>query len=80
MLPKKGLKVPNTEDRRETTVTISDSNGEAVSKESETVKVVSLGIAGISELTRLKNRSSGLGYLNCTCKSITQSASADCTG
>ena len=50
---------------RETTLTISDWTGEPVSMESEIVRVVSLSTTEISEITRLKIRSSESGYLNC---------------
>ena len=48
----------------ETTLTISDSNGELVSMESKIVRVVSLRTTETSEITRLRIRSSGSGYLN----------------
>ena len=47
----------------ETTLTILDSTGETISTESEIVRVVSLCTMEISEMTRLKIQSSGLGYL-----------------
>ena len=49
---------------RETTLTFSVSTGEIVSMESQVVRVVSLSTTEISEITRLKIRSSGKGYLN----------------
>ena len=49
---------------RETTLTISLSTGELVSMESEIVRVVSPSAMGISEMTRLKIRSSGSDTLN----------------
>ena len=48
----------------ETTLTISDSTGESLSMGFEIVRVVSLGTRKISEITRLKIRFSGCGYLN----------------
>ena len=49
---------------RETTLTVSVSTGEAVLMESEIVREVSLNTSEISEIIRLKIRSSGWGYLN----------------
>ena len=48
----------------ETTLTMSVSAGEPVSMETEIVRVVPLSTTEISEMTRLKIRSSGSGYLN----------------
>ena len=50
---------------RETTHTISVSTGEPLSMEYEIVRVVSLGTTDKSEITRLKIRFSGSGYLKC---------------
>ena len=49
---------------KETTLTISVSTCEPVSMESEIVRVFPLSTTEISEITRLKIRSSGSGYLN----------------
>ena len=49
---------------RETNLTIPVSTGEPVSLESEIVRVTSLSTTEISEITRLKIRSSGSEYLN----------------
>ena len=48
---------------RETTLTISDTTGKTVLVESEIMRVVSLSTTEISEITRLKIRSSGWGTL-----------------
>ena len=44
---------------RETTLKISDSTGEPVRMQSELLRVISLTTTKISEITRLKIRSSG---------------------
>ena len=48
---------------RETTLTISASTGDPISMESETVRMVSLSVMEISEITRLKIRWSGCDTL-----------------
>ena len=48
---------------RKSTLSISVSTGEPLSMESEIVRVVSLSTIKISEITRLKIRSSWSGYL-----------------
>ena len=50
--------------RRKTTLTISVSTSEPVCMVSEIVRMVSLSTTEISEITRLKIRSSGYEYLN----------------
>ena len=71
---------------RETTLTTSDSSGELVLIESEIMRVVYLCTTEISEITRLKIRSSRFWYLNvsftldCTIhKNITQKINYDQT-
>ena len=67
---------------RERTLIILDSTGKLVSMESEIVLVLSLSTTEISEITRLKIRSSWSRYLEISTKSIdsghpAQSAQAD---
>ena len=58
---------------RETSPIILDSTGEPVSIESDIVRVVSLSTTEIPEITRLKSRSSGSGFLKLICYGMNQS-------